>query len=394
MEPLVIIGTGLAGYTLAKEFRRLDAARPLLLLTADDGRNYSKPMLSTGFAKQKTADALAMNAPGEMAAQLGATVRTGFRVGAIDTAARTLTLVNVEAGSEEVLTWGDLVLALGADTFRVPIAGDAASDVLSVNDLADYARFRERLDAAPGDAGGRRRVLVIGAGLIGCEFANDLAGAGHAVEVVDPAGRCLPALLPPQAGEALAAALGDLGVRFHFGPAVQAVAHDGARYRVTLTDGTAIVGVDVVLSAVGLRPRVALAREACIPVNRGVVVDAHLRAGVPHVYALGDCAEVNGHVLPYVLPLMACARALAKTLAGTPTAVTYGPMPVAVKTPACPVVVCPPPAGVPGTWQVEGSGRDLRALYVGDAGQPLGFALTGEATNDKQLLSKQMPVLF
>lgn len=406
MEPLVIIGSGLAGYTLAKEFRRLEPARPLLVLTADDGRNYSKPMLSTGFAKQKTADALAMDTADGMAAQLGATVRAGARVRAIDTAARTLTLAPAdgESGGGEVIAWGDLVLALGADTFRVPIAGDAAGDVLSVNDLADYARFRARLDTAPGDAalgdaapgnaGGRRRVLVIGAGLIGCEFANDLVAAGHAVEVVDPAGRCLPALLPPPASEALAGALEEAGVRFHFGPAVQAVDADGPRYRVTLTDGTRVDGVDVVLSAVGLRPRIALAREAGIPVNRGIVVDAHLRAGVPHVHALGDCAEVNGHVLPYVLPLMACARALAKTLAGTPTAVSYGPMPVAVKTPACPVVVCPPPAGVPGTWQVEGSGRNLKALFVGDAGQPLGFALTGEATNEKQLLSKQMPVLF
>lgn len=381
MNTLVIIGTGLAGYTLAKEFRKLDAARPLLLITADDGRNYSKPMLSTGFAKQKTADELAMNTPEEMAAQLNATVRTGAPVEQIDAAARTVRLA-----SGETIGYGDLVLAWGADVFRVPIEGDAAAEVLSINDLADYGVFRAK-------AQGRQRVLVIGAGLIGSEFANDLASGGFAVDVVDPAGRCLPALLPPEASAAVARGLEGLGVRFHFGVAVKAVDRAGEGYRCTLTDGSTL-DTDVVISAVGLRPRVALAKAAGLAVNRGIVVDAQLRASVPHVHALGDCAEVNGYVLPYVLPLMAAARALAKTLAGTPTAVSYGVMPVTVKTPACPVVVCPPPLGAQGAWQVEGSGQDIKALYKGADGTPLGFALTGAATGEKQALAKLMPVLF
>jgi rubredoxin-NAD+ reductase len=74
-SPVVIIGTGLAGYNLAREFRKLDGDTPLLLITADDGRSYSKPMLSTGFAKQKDADGLCMAEPGAMAEQLKAVTR-------------------------------------------------------------------------------------------------------------------------------------------------------------------------------------------------------------------------------------------------------------------------------------------------------------------------------
>lgn len=381
MNTLVIIGTGLAGYNLAKEFRKLDAERPLLLITADDGRNYSKPMLSTGFTKQKTADELAMNAAEDMAAQLKATIRTHTRVAAIDTAKQQITL---EGG--ETVAYGDLVLAWGADTFRVPIEGNAAGDVLSINDLMDYGAFRAK-------AAGKNRVLVIGAGLIGSEFANDLSNGGFQVDVVDPAGRCLPALLPPEASAAVARGLEGLGVKFHFGPAVKAVDRDGDGYRCTLTDGST-VETDLVISAVGLRPRTALAKDAGLTVNRGIVTDRELRTSAPHVFAFGDCAEVNGYVLPYVLPLMAAARALAKTLAGTPTPVAYGVMPVTVKTPACPVVVCPAPLGSQGNWQVEANGQDVKAVFVGTDGKPLGFALTGKATEEKNALAKQMPVLF
>ena len=115
MDPIIIVGTGLAGYNLAKEYRKLNQERPLILLTADDGRNYSKPMLSTGFTKQKSADELALADAATMAQQLQADVKTFVQVTAIDIAARTLTLSN-----HEQLTYGELVLAWGADVFRPP----------------------------------------------------------------------------------------------------------------------------------------------------------------------------------------------------------------------------------------------------------------------------------
>lgn len=384
MAPLVILGTGLAGYTLAREFRKLDAERPLVLITQDDGRSYSKPMLSNGLSKGKTADTLAMASPEAMAEQLKADVRAGVSVTAIDRVAQTLTV------GGETLAYSDLVFAVGADVFRPPLGGDGGERVYSVNDLADYARFR----AALGEPG--RKVLIIGGGLIGCEFANDLAASGYRVDVVEPMGRPLPTLLPERASAAVADGLRSLGVNFHFGPGVTAVDKAGDGVRVTLSDG-AQVDADLVLSAIGLRPRVALAQAAGLATQRGIVTDRQLRTSDPHIYALGDCAEVEGKVLLYVLPLMAAARALAKTLAGEATAVSYPAMPVQIKTPVCPVVVSPVAPNTEGSWVVEADGANVKAGFYGPAGQLLGFALTGSVAGDMKVkteLSRALPAIL
>ena len=112
------------------------------------------------------------------------------------------------------------------------------------------------------------------------------------------------------------------------------------------------------------------------------------------MHALGDCAEVDGHTLPYVMPIMQQARALAATLAGQPTPVVYPAMPVTVKTPACPTVVCPPPLDASGAWQVELSEEGCDARFLSGDGQLLGFALLGSATGQRQALAAQVPGLL
>jgi len=378
--PVVIIGTGLAGYNLAREFRKLDGETPLLLITADDGRSYSKPMLSTGFGKNKEADGLSMAEPGAMADQLKAEVRTHTRVSGIDPGHKRLWI------GEEALEYRDLVLAWGAQTVSLPVQGDASDAVFPINDLEDYARFR--LAAA-----GKRRVLILGVGLIGCEFANDLISGGYEVELVAPCEQVMPTLLHPAAASAVQAGLEGLGARFHLGPVLARLLRTEQGLEAHLSDGE-VVQCDVVVSAIGLRPRVDLAAAAGLETGRGVVVDRHLRTSHANIYALGDCAEVDGLNLLYVMPLMTCARALAQTLAGTPTAVKYGPMPVTVKTPVCPLVVSPPPKGTEGIWSVEGQGADIKALCHDAHGNLLGYALTGTAVMDKLALNKALPALL
>jgi rubredoxin-NAD+ reductase len=378
--PVVIVGTGLAGYNLAKEWRKLDSETPLLLISADDGRSYSKPMLSTGFGKNKDADGLVMAEVGAMAEQLKAEIRTHTRITGIDPGHKRLWI------GEEAVPYRDLVLAWGAEPIRVPVAGDAEDAIFPINDLEDYARFRAA-------AAGKRRVLILGAGLIGCEFANDLRLGGLEVDVVAPCEQVMPGLLPAAAAAAVQAGLEGLGARFHLGPTLASLQHQGEALQAHLSDGT-LIDCDLVVSAVGLRPRTALAAAAGLDINRGVMVDRQLRTSHANIFALGDCAEVDGVNLLYVMPLMSCARALAKTLAGEPTAVAYGPMPVTVKTPACPLVVSPPPLGRHGEWTVEGAGADIKALCRDADGALLGYALTGTAVQEKLALNKELPALL
>lgn len=379
-DPVVIVGTGLAGYNLAREFRKLDGDTPLLLISADDGRSYSKPMLSTGFAKHKDADGLSMAEPGAMAEQLKAQVRTHTRISGIDPGHQRLWI------GEEQVRYRDLVLAWGAETVRVPVEGDAGDAIFPINDLEDYARFRSA-------AAGKRRVLILGAGLIGCEFANDLHLGGFDIDVVAPCEQVMPTLLHPAAAAAVQAGLQGLGVRFHLGPVLTRLYHVADGLEAHLSDGS-VIACDLVVSAIGLRPRIDLAAAAGLQVNRGVMVDRHLRTSHANIHALGDCAEVDGLNLLYVMPLMSCARALAQTLVGNPTAVSYGPMPITVKTPVCPLVVSPPPRGSEGQWQVQGQGADLKVLCHDADGNLLGYALTGAAVMEKLALNRQLPPLM
>ncbi|MBP3860884.1 NAD(P)/FAD-dependent oxidoreductase [Pseudomonas fragi] len=378
--PVVIVGTGLAGYNLAREFRKLDSETPLLLITSDDGRSYSKPMLSTGFGKNKEADGLSMATPEAMAEQLKAQVRTHTRISGIDPGHKQLWI------GEEAVPYRDLVLAWGAQTVQVPVEGDAQDAIFPINDLEDYARFRAA-------AAGKRRVLILGAGLIGCEFANDLIAGGYEVDVVAPCEQVMPTLLHPAAAAAVQAGLESLGARFHLGPVLTRLQRTENGLEAHLSDGN-VVPCDVVVSAIGLRPRIDMAAAAGIKVNRGIEVDRQLKTSHDNIYALGDCAEVDGLNLLYVMPLMSCARALAQTLAGNTTAVSYGAMPITVKTPVCPLVVSPVPRGCEGVWTVEGQGADIKALCRDADGKLLGYALTGEAVREKLALNKELPALL
>ncbi len=377
-EPIVIIGSGLAGYSVIREFRKFDVEAPVLILSADHGGFYTKPMLSNALATGKTPASLLNSSAEHMAAQMKAIIRPYSRVISIDPSNKNLVLQDGEK-----LNYDQLVLALGADQIRLPLEGDGTEEILSVNDLDDYHRFRDALEI-------KKEIAILGAGLIGCEFANDLAVAGYHVRVIDISAQPLGRLLPQAGGIFLQRRLEAAGVVFHMDTTTQRVEKSGEKLQLTFTNGETIKA-DILLTAVGLVPRIDLAKTAGIKVNRGIVVNQSLQTSYEDVYALGDCAEVDGRILPFVMPIMHAARALAATLANKLTQARYPAMPVLVKTPACPTVVSPPNPGAKGEWQVEEAQDSVKALFQDVENKLLGYALLGVATKEKNVLVKQLP---
>ena len=374
---IVIIGSGLAGYTLIREIRKLDKEAPITLVTREPGYFYSKPMLSTALASKKEPENLISNSSENMATQLNINILSQTDVNAIDTNQQ---MIVTTKGN---LSYGKLVLALGADQIRIPLQGDAATQVLTVNDLEDYAAFRKAIS-------GKKKVSILGAGLIGCEFANDLVLGGYEVDVIDLAPQALGRLLPEAAAHELQDRLTKAGVRWHFGTTVGSISNGDDSLIVELTNGQKLLS-DVVLSAVGLKPRLDLAKAAGISTNIGIAVNRELQTSATNVYSLGDCAEVDGLVLPYVMPIMQAARALANTLLGKVTTLTYPAMPVMVKTPAFPTIVSPPAQGSEGDWRIAPIDDGLEARFESADGRLLGFVLLGAATAQRASLTKELP---
>jgi rubredoxin-NAD+ reductase len=391
MKPIIIVGAGLSGYTVAREFRKLDKTQPLLIITTDDGSFYSKPMLSNALAQAKSAQQLASQSAAQMATQLGASIHATTRVLTIDAANKTVTT------SAGVHAFDKLVLAVGAYPIRIPMAGDAADQVLSVNHLDHYHDFRTRLTEQVGAKVGenKRRVAILGAGLIGCEFADDLAGAGHAVTLIDPNRLPLAAIAPPALSQGMADALRAKGIALEFGTTAQTINRVADGLQVQLANGSSIT-VDIVLSAVGLRPDLALAQAAGIATERGIVVDAYGQTSVADIYALGDCAEytlstVDRRTMPYIAPLMAAARAIARTLTGSATPIAHTPAPVIVKTPSYPLALLPPPLPMlaAGQWREAMQGDALVSRFFDANGIVQGFGVAPQqAALRQQLLSE------
>lgn len=370
--PVVIVGAGMAAYGVAREFRKLDKTTPLLIVSSDQAGAYSKPMLSNALAMGKGAAQLQSQSAEQMAATLDARILAGVEVTAIDTAART-----ISSADGQTIAYRDLVLALGAKPIRLPLQGNAAEQVLSVNHLDDYAVLRERIAAI----GRPAHVAILGAGLIGCEFADDLVAGGHRVTLVDPNPRPLAALAAPGLSEALVQAWASLPITLKMNTTASTAeqAADGAGLRVTLADGS-VVEADIVLSAVGLRPSIALAQAAQLKTNRGIVIDGYGSTSAEHVYALGDCAEYStangGAVMPYISPLLTAARAIGATLAGTPTPIALKPDAVVVKTPSLKLALAPPPAGSQGEWTHVDDGERVVARFIDLDGIMRGFGLS------------------
>ena len=377
---ILVIGSGFAAQQLIKSLRKLDAHQPIRLITADSGDEYNKPDLSHVMSRGSSAAAMTRQSGSEFAEQQRITLVPHCPVLGIDPARRTVLTAQGE------FAYGQLVLATGASALRPPIPG--AEQLVTLNSQQEYAAVEERLQHA-------QRILVLGAGLIGCELAMDMASSGRQVTLVDLASSPLSALLPAMLSQPLHQALLAQGVSLQLGLGIREIAlHDPQRpdagCRVILSDGR-ISEQDLVISAIGLKPNTQLAQAAGLSVGRGIQVDAGLRSSDPHIYALGDCAEWQGQLLPFLQPILLGANALAKTLLGAPTALTLPPMLVKVKTPLYPLQLAGRTRGDDLTWQCRWNQQGVVAEARGENGELCGFVVGGDQMSAAFALLRQLP---
>lgn len=387
MQHIVIIGAGHAGLTLARELRSKDTDIRITLLSREPIQAYYKPNLSKALSSGKSIEALIQKNKECLENELKASLIELAEVTGISPMEQTCSYryLHTEVSTVKTLHYDKLVLATGASPIELPKAVIGESNILHINNLEHYRLFREKLN-------GIKSVAIIGAGYIGCELASDLSATGFQVSVIDKGLWPLSRALPEALGSVIKKQLSeDQHIQWFLGNSVERIEQDNG-FLLHLTKHLPIQ-TDLVICAIGLQANKQLAQLAGARTHIGIEVNKLSETSVPNIYALGDCAEYSGQLMPFIAPITTAAKALANTLCNQATPLFLAANAVPVKLANCPLVICPS-GDTQGIWQVKGSGKDLEALFINNLGELTGFALTGESTKNKVELLKRCQARF
>ncbi|MCP3471313.1 FAD-dependent oxidoreductase [Bradyrhizobium sp. CCGUVB1N3] len=302
-EPLVIVGNGMAAARLVDELAKTALGRYAVAVIGEEPRlAYNRVLLSSVLAGETGSHEIELR-PADWWRQRGVTVRYGYRVTEIDVGRRELKIAG-----EESMEYSKLVLATGSTPLRLNVPGA---------DLAGVHTFRDSrdVDLLLTLAAARKRVVVVGGGLLGLEAAYGLAKAGAPVTLLHLMDRLMERQLDLPAAELLKTLVERKGIHVVLNASTKCIHGDGHVEAVELADGSRIEA-DAVIFAAGIRPNVAVAKEAGLAVNRGIVVNDCLQTSESDIFALGECAEHRGTAYGLVEPAYEQARVLARHLAG------------------------------------------------------------------------------
>ncbi len=310
-KKLVVIGNGMAaGRVLEELLERSPDAYHVTIFGAEPRVNYNRIMLSPVLSGEKAYEDILIHDDAWYETH-GITLHRGRQVVGIDRNAK-----RVVAADGTVAGYDRLLVATGSVPFVVPVCGAALPGVVTYRDLDD-------VDAMLAAARNGSRAVVIGGGLLGLEAAAGLKAQGMDVAVLHLMPTLMERQLDPSAGYLLQKAFEDRGIAVYCKANTHAILGEARVTGVRLDDGTELPA-DIVVMAVGIRPNAALAKEAGLETNRGVLVGDDMRTSDPDVFAVGECVEHRGLCYGLVAPLYEMAKVAAAQLAGDGTAVYTG----------------------------------------------------------------------
>jgi nitrite reductase (NADH) large subunit len=308
-ESLVIVGNGMAAARLVDELAKVALGRYAVAVIGDEPRlAYNRVLLSSVLAGETASHEIELK-PANWWRDRGVTLKYGCAVGEVDVGRRELKIAN-----EESVSFSKLVLATGSNPLRLNVPGVELTGVHTFRDSRD-------VDLLLTLAAGKKRVVVVGGGLLGLEAAYGLAKAGAPVTLLHLMDRLMERQLDASAGALLKSLVEKKGIKVLLNASTSRILGENRVEGVELNDGQQIEA-DAVILAAGIRPNIGLAKEAGIPVNRGIIVNDQLQTAADGIFALGECAEHRGICYGLVEPAYEQAKVLAQHLAGRTAA--YG----------------------------------------------------------------------
>ncbi|USD58785.1 NADH:flavorubredoxin reductase NorW [Vibrio sp. SCSIO 43140] len=363
-RPIVIIGSGFAALQVVKMLHRSGCTTPIKVITSSDGSEYNKPDLSHVFSKQQKPEELVLKTASELSSEYGVKFTTNTRVKTINPD------LHVVETDEGFYSYSKLVLATGANTFVPTIKGIDSKHIATLNSLEEYSANKDKIEAA-------NRITIVGGGLIGVELAVDLAKLGKEVSIIEPAATLLSNLIPEFVENELVHHLEERDIDIYTDSALVSVNANPTGLAAITSHGK-MIATDIILSAAGIKPNTELAKQAGIEVNRGIVVSDKLETSAPDVFAIGDCAEINGRVMAFLQPAVMSATVLAKQLLGYDGSLNLPNMLVKVKTPEYPIQLAGVAAHMVYRWQADIKGTGIMARGYDEKDKLIGFVCTGE----------------
>lgn len=366
MGEITIIGGGIAAYKLIQAIRKRSLIAPITVLTADGGDYYWKPSITTSFEIGGNDSDIERKSREDIQREFQVNIYPNQSVTDIFPDRH-----EIRAGGR-TFAYEQLVLATGARAKPIPAREARAGRTFTLDHFNDHVKLRSQLSV-------NTRVLIIGAGMIGCEAASHLASQGHHVAITDLALMPLPSLRNEPLSEFVAKHLASLGVQGHFGTRINSIDHENRDTTVSFENGDD-ARFDMIIYARGVDPQIEMMQKASIQTRRGVIVDSLQRTNQPDIFAIGDVAEYSNGWMPFLSPIFEAAPSLAATLLESPQELRFPLMPIRVKIAGSPLVFLPPPDSGDGRWEAPES-RDgaFEQIFVNDSGKVSGFALSGSA---------------